>query len=101
MPRTKGTKNKQSSSSKTDMIARGAAGVAVAAGVVAAGAALANKDTRKKLGHTAKVGMENLQSMASNVGDEAQSSYQTTAHQVSSKVGGKSSRGRKKSQKKS
>ncbi len=66
-------------------IAKGAAGVALAAGVVAAGAALANKDTREKIGKTAQKGMNTLQDVAGSFADEDIVKSLPVAHEVRGK----------------
>ena len=60
-------------------IAKGAAALSVAAGMIAAGAALADEETRGKLGES----VENLREFASDFKDDPQQGYQVVAHSVS------------------
>lgn len=50
----------------SETIAKGAAGVAIAAGVIAAGAALSNDKTRKRLGKSAKQVVSRISEVASS-----------------------------------
>jgi hypothetical protein len=59
-----------------------ATGVAVAAGIIAMGSALANKENRTKLGKQAQKGLDILQDVASNMKDEVPERYQAIAHQI-------------------
>ena len=63
-------------------IAKGAAGVAVTAGVVAVGAALMDQDTRDKMGEKARQGFGLLKDTASQVTEETAAMYEVTPHQV-------------------
>ncbi len=75
MPKKRKTKH----GSLAQKIAKGAAALSVAAGVVAAGAALADEETREKLGE----GMENLREFAQDFREDPQRGYQVVAHSVS------------------
>lgn len=57
-------------------VAKGAAAVSIAAGVLAAGAIMADKDNRKKAGKIAVKGMEFIQEVAANASEEVQGKYQ-------------------------
>src|SRR4051812_10621639 len=54
----------------TDKIAKGAAAIAITSGVVAIGAAMMNKDTRKKVGHQASVSLDKLSEYAGMLAEE-------------------------------
>lgn len=71
-------------------LAIGATGLAITAGAVAVGAALANKKTRKVITEGAGRGMEALKKATEGIGNR----YQATTHQVS-KRGHKSPKVRK------
>ncbi|OGE31382.1 hypothetical protein A2631_06080 [Candidatus Daviesbacteria bacterium RIFCSPHIGHO2_01_FULL_44_29] len=64
------------------MISRGATGVALTAGVLAAGAALADKKTRQSLSKGAQEMMSALEQAAAGVTEQAKAGYQAVAHQV-------------------
>lgn len=64
--------NKQNDHEVQKNIAKGAAGIAVAAGVVAAGMALSNKETRKKVAKTAGKVVATLSETSKAVRDELQ-----------------------------
>jgi len=87
-----------------ETVAKGAAAVSIAAGMIAAGAALMDKENRRKVGKTAYKGMEFLQGMAATATEEAQGRYQAVHMTVPLKAGQskgrsskKQSRGRSKS----
>jgi hypothetical protein len=65
------TKNNKSSMANT--IAKGAAGVAITAGIVAATAALTDKDNRKKISKTASKAMKGVSSTAQKGMEQATS----------------------------
>lgn len=71
------------SSINAETVARGAAGVAVIAGVVAAGAALSNAETREKLGKGAQSVAQKITEVASNLQEEAQKKYNAAHHDLS------------------
>lgn len=60
-----------------ETIAKGAAAVSIAAGMIAAGAALMDKENRKKVGKMAGKSMEFMQDMASDMSKEVQDKYQS------------------------
>lgn len=62
-------------------IAMGAGGVALTAGLVAAGAALANSKVRKSIGKVAEKGVIALKDMAAKMPEEGQR-YMATAHEI-------------------
>lgn len=62
-------------------IAMGATGLALAAGAVAAGAALTNKNTRKTLQRTAKKTVKGLKRVR-DVMEEGQHRYQAFQHRI-------------------
>jgi hypothetical protein len=70
-----------------------ATGVAVTAGVIAAGSVLAKKENRDKLAKGAQKGMDILQEISQNMSEETVDRYQAVASQIT-KGGGKK-RGRK------
>lgn len=64
-------------------VTRGAIGVALAAGTVAVGAALANRKTRQAIGRGASKGLERVKSMASEMIDNVEETLpEVTPHQV-------------------
>lgn len=82
---TKSTKKTMSdikSTSFAHMISKGATGVALTAGVIAAGAALADKKTRQSLSRGAQEMLSTLEQAAAGVTEQAKAGYQAVAHQV-------------------
>lgn len=79
MPKKKKTEHKFKEN-LAPKIAVGAAAVSVAAGVVAAGAALVDEETRDRIGKGATKMMGNLKDVASEFQDST--GYQAVAHQV-------------------
>lgn len=65
-----------------DKISKGAAGIAITAGVVAAGAALANSENRKKLSKVAKETIKRLAETATEVRDEGARMYPAIQHRI-------------------
>lgn len=63
-------------------IAKGAAAISVAAGVVAAGVALSDEETRSKLGEGAKQAMGSMREVASDFREDPQRGYQTVQHKI-------------------
>ncbi len=78
----KAIKKKVSRIEPTD-IAKGAAAISIAAGMIAAGAALMDKENRRKAGKMAGKGMDFIQGMA----DDAGGKYQAVAQSVPFKRG--------------
>lgn len=70
----------------TRNIALGATGVAITAGVVAAGAALANPKLRGGLSKVAEKGMSSIQNMSEEMPKKAEK-YIATAHEIKPKLG--------------
>ena len=70
---SKSNDNQKNKSSMANTIAKTAAGVAITAGVVAATAALSDKDNRKKIGKTASKAMKGVGSTAQKGMDQATS----------------------------
>ena len=66
-------------------VAKGAAGVAVAAGVIAAGAALMDQETRDKLGDSAQKGISTLKDSANDFMEGQSQNYQRVTHEVARK----------------
>lgn len=66
----------------TEMITPIATGVAVTAGVIAAGSVLAKKENREKLAKGAQKGMDILQEISQNMGEEAGGRYQAVASEI-------------------
>jgi hypothetical protein len=66
-------------------IAKGAVGVAITAGVVAAGVALMDKKNRDKLGDSAQKGMSTIKDAAGSFMEEQTERYQAVAHEVKPK----------------
>lgn len=88
------TKNMKPRMGRDDIaknIALGATGVAITAGVVAAGAALVNRNMRNKMGKAVEESVKMLRENAAKAPGQAQK-YMATAHQIR---GSKSRRGRK------
>jgi hypothetical protein len=80
-----------------ETIAKGAAVVSIAAGVVAAGAMMADKKNREKAGKAAVKGMDFIKEVASNVNEEAMGKYQAVQMTVPLKRSSKkSNKGRSK-----
>jgi hypothetical protein len=108
MPRTKlmkKTQNNQTSKtreSKNDNVMRMvtpiATGVAVAAGLVAMGSALSDKENRTRLSKQAQKGLDILQNVASNIQEEIPQRYQAVAHQLTPKKQGKKTAKKKQTQ---
>lgn len=65
-----------------DMIAKGAAMMAVAAGMVATGAVLSKEKNRDKIARTAKKGMRSMGEIVSNLSKEAREVYPMVAHEL-------------------
>lgn len=83
-----------------DVIAKGAAGVAVAAGVVATGMALSKKENRRKVGHAAEKGIDTIQTVARDLKDRVEEIYPQVQHEIAKlSKEQKSLRGRKSSRK--
>lgn len=59
----------------SEVVMKGAAGVAVAAGLVAAGAALSNKDTRQKITKVASKGIDILQEKVPEIEQKTKQYY--------------------------
>lgn len=74
-------------------IAKGAAAISIATGMIAAGAALMDRENRRRVGKTAKKGMEFMQDMAEEAGGRYQAVAQKITKGRSSK---KQSKGRSK-----
>lgn len=72
-----------------DMIAKGAAMMAVAAGMVATGAMLSQEKNRKKIGKIAQGGMRSFGEMMSDLSEEARDHYPAIAHQIRKEKTGK------------
>src|SRR3989344_1321131 len=72
-----------------DMIAKGAAMMAVAAGMVATGAMLAQEKNRKKLGKVARGGMRSFGEIMSDLSEEARDHYPAIAHQITKEKRGR------------
>lgn len=79
--------NRPKKGSLAKKVALGAGGLALASGVVATGAALADVNIRKNLGK----GVSNMLNM---IGDQAQTSYNAVAQQVGRGRKGKKASGR-------
>lgn len=77
----KGNRGRESAA-KT--IARGAAGLSIALGIVAGAAALLDRDMRQNLAKGAKRAARTMRKTAKGFGEIAQERYQVTAHQLRS-----------------
>jgi len=82
MEKTEQLKSKAVHHDLPKKIAKGAAGVAVTAGVVAVGAALMDQETREMVGEKARQGFGLLKDTASQVTEETTGMYEVTPHEV-------------------
>lgn len=77
-------------------VAKGAAGLAAVAGMVAVGAALMDEEVRDTLSSNAQKGMSTVRNVLTDQMDEGMEKYQSVAHEIRPRKG----RGRKKTNKK-
>jgi hypothetical protein len=102
MPQRLEAIKKGASKIEPETIAKGAAAVSIAAGVIAAGAMMAKKENRKMAGRVIAKGAKIATEMAQEIGDEASERYQAVQMTVplksrSSSKSSSSSRGRRSS----
>ena len=83
--------NKKASRIEPETIAKGAATVSIAAGVIAAGAMLADQKNRQKAGRVAAKGIEFVKEVVADMGEEVQGRYQTVAQNIPTKGSSKQS----------